>query len=730
MANPSQKDSLKGTVERVTFHDEESGYAVLKVTVSKRMEPFTVTGRVAAVQPGEGIEATGEWVNNPQYGRQFKATDIHTSEPDSIVGIERYLGSGLIEGIGPAYAKRLVKKFGKEVFDIIDHASARLEEVDGIGSKRRKEIKIAWEKQKRVREIMVFLHAHGLGTGRAVRIYQAYGDDSVRLIEENPYRLAEDIYGIGFKTADTMAQSMGIAPEAEERVRAGILHLLKAAADDGHCCLPVIVLVEQAVTLLQAQQDRVTEVLSKMTGCGDLIAETIESDAVVFSPALHHAETQVAKRLQDLASRPAEHPDIDIERAVDWAEKRSKITFAASQKEAIAEALRNRVMVITGGPGVGKTTIVNAILQILAAKEVRILLAAPTGRAAKRMTETTGHEALTIHRLLEYQPPQGFSKKRGSPLKGDFFVLDETSMVDVRLMYHYLDALPPEAHLLLVGDVDQLPSVGPGNVLWDIITSGLIPVVRLTEIFRQAQESHIITAAHAVNEGRIPPIDHAAGTNSDFFFAECKEPEQAIKTIVRMVRDRIPAKFGFDPIRDVQVLSPMNRSQLGTTHLNAILQAALNPPSELKYEVERFGQKFRIGDKVIQMRNNYDKEVFNGDIGRISEIETEPVRVVIRFEDGRRAVYEPGELDEVRLAYAITIHKSQGSEFPAVIIPVTSQHYVMLQRNLLYTGLTRGKKLVVLVGDQRALSLAVSNHTSKKRWSGLLARMRNDPGSK
>lgn len=723
MGNSEPNELLKGTVERVTFHDEESGYAVLKVKVGKRMEPLTVTGRLATVQPGEGIEAEGEWVNNAQYGRQFKATVIRTIEPDSVAGIERYLGSGLIDGIGPAYAKRLVKKFGAEVFDIIDHASARLEEVEGIGSKRRKEIKSAWEKQKRVREIMVFLHEHGLGTGRAVRIYQAYGDESVELIKENPFRLAEDIYGIGFKTSDAMAQSMGIAVDAEERIRAGILHQLKSAADDGHCCLPVDSLTERTVELLQVKNDRIEESIARMTGSGDLVPDDIEGESVVFTPALHYAERGIAARLKSLASRPPEHPEMDIDRAVEWAEKKSALTFAPSQREAIAEALRHRVMVITGGPGVGKTTIVNAILEILAAKNVRIVLAAPTGRAAKRMTETTGRDAVTIHRLLEYQPSQGFVKKQGSPLKGDFFVLDETSMVDVRLMHHYLDALPPEAHLLLVGDVDQLPSVGPGNVLGDIIASEVVPVVRLTEIFRQASESKIIAAAHAVNAGQLPVIDQVPGEASDFYFAECKDPEQTIKTIVRLVRDRIPEKFDFDPIRDVQVLSPMNRSHLGTSNLNSILQAALNPPSELKYEVERFGQKFRVGDKVIQMRNNYDKEVFNGDIGRISEIESEPVRVVIRYDDGRRASYEPGELDEVRLAYAITIHKSQGSEFPAVVIPVSSQHYVMLQRNLLYTGLTRGKKLVVLAGEQRALGIAVRNNTSKRRWSGLRSRL-------
>jgi exodeoxyribonuclease V alpha subunit len=722
MSAASHNNNIAGIVERITYHDEDSGYAVLKVKVSARMEPVTVTGRVASVHPGEGIEATGEWVNNAQYGRQFKAIDIQTTEPDSVKGIERYLGSGLIEGIGPAYAKRLVKKFGVDVFDIIDHSSARLEEVDGIGTKRRKEIKAAWKKQKRVREIMVFLHQHGLGTGRAVRIYQAYGDEAIELIKENPFRLAEDIYGIGFKTADEMARQMGIAPDAVERLRAGILHVLKAASEDGHCCLPAATLVEKSTELLQGDAAGVEVILNSMTAQVDLVPGNVAGEPVVYLPALHHAETLVAARLKNLASRPAGHPPLDIACAVDWAQSKTGITFAPSQREAVAEAMRHRVLIITGGPGVGKTTIVNSILKILAAKNVRLVLAAPTGRAAKRMTESTGHEASTIHRLLEYQPAKGFVKRQGNPLKGDFFVLDETSMVDVRLIYHYLDALPPEAHLLLVGDIDQLPSVGPGNVLADTIASETVPVVRLTEIFRQAQESQIITAAHAINQGEIPLTDST--TDSDFFFAACESPEQALKMIVRLVRDRIPQKFNFDPLRDVQVLSPMNRSLLGTANINSVLQAALNPPLEWKYEVERFGQTYRVGDKVIQLRNNYDKDVFNGDIGRIEEIETEPVRVIIRFDDGRRASYEPGELDELRLAYAITIHKSQGSEFPAVVIPVTTQHFAMLQRNLLYTGLTRGKKLVVLVGDKRALNIAVGNTEAKMRWSGLLERLK------
>ena len=715
-------NTLSGSVERITFHNDESGYAILKVKVGKRMEPVTVTGKLASVHAGEEIEAMGEWVSNPQYGRQFKASEIRTTEPDSIVGIERYLGSGLIEGIGPAYAKRLVKKFGKDVFEVIDHSSARLEEVDGIGSKRRKEIKAAWEKQKKVREIMVFLHEHGLGTGRAVRIYQTYGDNAVDRIRENPYRLAEDIYGIGFKTADGMARHMGMAPDAEERLRAGLLHILKAAAEDGHCCLPREASIEKAAELLRAGNLPVEGELERLLKEATLVQDEVAGEPVVYLPAIHCAETRVAARLRDLARRSPHFPEIDIARAVDWAESKSGITFAQGQREAVTAALRNRVLMITGGPGVGKTTIVNAILRILAAKKMLIVLAAPTGRAAKRMTESTGREASTIHRLLEYQPAKGFGRKQGTPLDGDYFVLDETSMVDIRLMHHYLDALPSDAHLLLVGDADQLPSVGPGNVLADVIASGAVPVVRLSEIFRQAQQSRIITAAHAVNEGRLPPLEPASG--SDFFFAPCESPEQALKMIVRLARDRIPEKFNLDPVQDVQVLSPMNRSQLGTLNVNSVLQAALNPPSEIKYEVDRFGQTYRIGDKVIQLRNNYDKEVFNGDIGRISEIETEPVRVVVRFDDGRRASYEPGELDELRLAYAITIHKSQGSEFPAVIIPVSTQHYVMLQRNLLYTGLTRGRRLVVLVGEEKALQRAVRNNEARKRWSGLLEKLR------
>ena len=723
MPAPSQSDRLDGIVERVTFHDEESGYAVLKVKVGSRSEPLTVTGRVPAVLAGEGIEADGKWVNNPQYGRQFQAESIKTTEPESVRGIEKYLGSGLIEGIGPTYAKRLVKKFGTEVFQVIDTESARLEEVEGIGTKRRKEIKAAWEQQKKVREIMVFLHEHGMGTGRATRIYKSYGDDAIDRIKENPFQLAEDIYGIGFKTADEVGKSLGIAEDAPERLRAAILHLLKAAADKGNCCLPDEETIGTTADLIGIDESRIGSVLAAMKAEGELIAESVDGCEVVFSPALHHAETAVAARLRELASQRTLLPDIDTDRAIDWAQGKAEIKFADSQKDAIRAALQNRVLVVTGGPGVGKTTIVDAILKILAAKRVQLVLAAPTGRAAKRMKETTGREARTIHRLLDYQPAKGYGRNRNSPLQGTYFVLDETSMVDVRLMYHYLDALPAEAHLLLVGDVDQLPSVGPGNVLADVIASKTIPVVRLTQIFRQAQQSQIVTAAHAINGGH-PPALESSGGKSDFFFAEAESGENALKTMVRLARDRIPAKFGYDPIRDVQVLCPMNRSLLGTNNVNSVLQAALNPANEFADEVERYGQRFRSGDKVIQMRNNYDKNVFNGDIGRISQIESEPVRVIVRFDDGRRATYEPGELDELRLAYAITIHKSQGSEFPAVIVPVSTQHYVMLQRNLLYTGITRGKKLVVLVGEKRAVNLAVNNDASTKRWSGLLQRLR------
>ena len=720
-------EKLEGVVERVTFHNEENGYCVLRVSVAGMAETVTVIGYVASANPGEEIAARGSWVSNPDFGRQFKAAKITTTEPNSLAGIERYLGSHLIEGIGPVYAKKLVAKFGADIFEIIDKQSARLEEVAGVGTKRRREIKASWERQKSVREIMVFLHEHGISTARAVRIFKTYGEDSLEVLRKNPYRLARDIRGIGFKTADDIARKLGIPNGSPERLKAGISYVLVSAADKGHCALPEVELVEQAAELLQVSAGEIEQGLGQLVGFGELVLEDPGrgDGSLVFLPHLKFAEETVAARLRYFGEQEATYPAIDLPVALDWVQEKTGKTLGDEQRQAVEQALVQRVLVITGGPGVGKTTILNSVLKILGVKKVEAVLCAPTGRAAKRLSESTGLEAKTVHRLLEFQSGEtGFARGEGKPLEGDLFVMDETSMVDVVLMHHFLRALPDGAHLLLVGDIDQLPSVGPGEVLGDIIRSGVVPVVRLTEIFRQAAESQIITSAHAINRGELPELEARDGTESDFYFFDRDDAGATAKTLVSLVRQRLPEKFGLDPARDIQVLCPMNRGSLGTGNLNVELQAALNPPAEMKFEIDRFGVTYRDGDKVIQLRNNYDKEVYNGDIGAIVEIATDPGKIQVRFEDGRLVDYEPGELDELALAYAITIHKSQGSEFPVVVLPVSMQQFVLLRRNLFYTGITRGRQLVIVVGEKKALKVAVEHGESGRRYGGLLARLR------
>jgi exodeoxyribonuclease V alpha subunit len=729
--NDSRTASLSGSVERVTFHNEENGYSVLRVAVQGERELVTVIGHSSSVNAGEEIAASGQWVDSHDYGRQFRAEKITTSEPNSEAGIERYLASNLIDGIGPVYAKKLVAKFGGEIFDIIDNYSRRLEEVEGIGRKRRKEIKASWEKQKAIRGIMVFLHEHGISTARAVRIFKTYGEESLAILEANPYRLARDIRGIGFKTADDIAGKLGMPRDALPRLEAGLQYVLLTATDQGHCALPETELLDSADALLSAGSAKLAPALEGLLARGDLTRDPLTYPPLIYLPHLQFAEKSIAARLRAFAGKPADYPAIDIPAALDWCEKKTGKTLADGQRAAVAQALGNRALVITGGPGVGKTTILNSILLILRAKNITPVLAAPTGRAAKRLSESTGLEARTLHRLLEAQPGNsgakgGFARHDTHPLEGDLFVVDETSMVDVPLMHAFLRALPEKAHLLLVGDVDQLPSVGPGRVLADLIDSALLPVARLTEIFRQAATSRIITTAHAINAGHVPDLELPAGTDSaasDFFFIERDDPGAIAATVAKLIRDRLPARFGLDPLRDIQLLTPMHRGNLGTRAMNDLLQRTLNPPSETKFEVERFGITYRTGDKVLQTRNNYDKDAFNGDIGHIVAIGTDPGRIEVRFDDGRLAEYEPGELDELALAYAITIHKAQGSEFPAVVIPLATQQYLLLQRNLLYTGLTRGKRLVILVGQKKALAMAVRNHDTESRHRALKERL-------
>ena len=714
--NTSPQEVLAGLVERVTFHNSESGFCVLRAKARGHRELVTIIGHAAIISAGEWITASGEWINDHTHGQQFKARFLRTSAPTSIDGIEKYLGSGMIRGIGPVYAKKLVRAFGEKVFDTIEAEPERLREVTGIGAVRAKRITDAWAEQKIVREIMVFLHANGVGTARAVRIYKTYGADAIQVMTENPYRLARDIRGIGFKTADAIAMKLGIEKTAMMRVRAGISYALTEAMDDGHCGLPKAELMPLAEKLLEVGADLIGAALDLELAEGTVIADTLGDTACIFLAGLYRAERAIGERLLALSRGRLPWGSIDADRALPWIEQRIGLELAPSQKTAVRLALASKVLVITGGPGVGKTTIVNAILRILAAKNVKLLLCAPTGRAAKRLKETTGQEAKTIHRLLEVDPKGGgFKRNADTPLDCDLLVVDETSMVDVMLMHALLKAVPEGTALLVVGDVDQLPSVGPGQILADMINSGSAPVVRLTEVFRQAAQSRIIVSAHRINQGAIPDLEKPEG-DSDFYFVRAEEPETAVQRIVELVKTRIPQRFGFDPIRDVQVLCPMNRGGVGARSLNIELQKALNPAGERK--VERFGWTFAPGDKVMQIENDYDKEVYNGDIGYIDDVDVEAAELTTNF-DGRAIVYGFGELDTLVPAYAATIHKSQGSEYPAVVIPIMTQHYTMLQRNLLYTGVTRGKKLVVLVGQKKAVAIAVRSVSGRRRWSKL-----------
>lgn len=728
------RDELKGQIERVTYVSEDSGYTVAKVKAYGHKDLVTIVGRILSPTPGEILTMKGEWSRHPRFGDQFKITEYKTSVPASVNGIRKYLGSGLIKGIGPVMAGRLVGQFGKETLDIIENNPERLLEVEGIGAKRLDMIKKAWDDQKEIRRVMIFLQEHGVSSGYAAKIFKQYGDEAVEIIKEDPYRLARDIHGIGFVSADRIAASLDIAKDAPIRARAGVMYALHQMADEGHVYYPYEPLVEKSRELLGVDRETVVGAIGEMSiGSNDSSPEIIiedlneglenfiENHKAVYLSGYHFAEKNTAARLKTLSTSKASLRSIDADRAADWVQNELDIKLAPLQIEAVKQAANSKVLVITGGPGTGKTTIIKAILTIYLRLKAEVLLAAPTGRAAKRMSETTGIEAKTIHRLLEFAPGKGgFKKNEQSPLDCDLLIVDESSMIDILLMHNLLKAVPNGATLILVGDVDQLPSVGPGNVLSDIIVSGRAPVVKLEEIFRQARESSIIVNAHRINQGMHPSAPERNNELDDFYFIEKDQPEDVLEIIIELATERIPKRFGFDPLEDIQVLTPMHRGPAGSANLNVELQKALNPKSP---GINRAGFEFRVNDKIMQTRNNYDKEVFNGDIGRIANLDYEAKSMEVSF-DGRKLPYDFSDLDEIVPAYAISVHKSQGSEYPAVIVPVLTQHYLLLQRNLFYTAVTRGKDLVIMVGARKALAIALKNEGTKKRYTALAGRLR------
>ncbi len=713
--------TLEGVVERVTFTNEENGWSVVRLAVSGSPGAATVVGNLAGIQPGEALRLSGQWRTDPKYGEQFRAESFHLVQPATLTGIEKYLGSGMVRGLGRVMAERLVGHFGLETLEVIERQPERLAEVEGIGPKRTESIRSAWAEQREIREVMLFLQSHGVSPHFAAKIFKEYGQRAISQVRENPYRLAIDIFGIGFGTADRIARSLGIPGDSPRRAEAGLLHQLMVRTEDGQVYLPRELLVRETAELLGVGLDGIEgieAILGPLAEAGRVKLEPLaDGDDAVYLPALHSAEVGSAALLGSLLGTPAPPLEIDVDRALEWFQARSGLTLAQEQTDAIRRAISSKVLVITGGPGTGKTTLVNGVIEILERKRRRILLAAPTGRAAKRLTETTGREAKTIHRLLELNPRAGgFGKDSSNLLECDLLIVDETSMVDATLAYHLLKALPSSCQLILVGDVDQLPSVGAGRVLQEIIGSGVVPVVRLQRIFRQAEASGIIANAHRINHGKLPLIpDPSSRPGSDFLFLERESPEAILETLMRLVKERIPRHLGVDPIDDIQVLTPMHRGLLGSSQLNLELQNLLNPSGEL---LQRGSRAFRVGDKVMQLRNNYDLDVFNGDLGRVAAVDLEEQRLTVRF-DGRPVAYDFADLDELTLAYACSIHKSQGSEYPCVVLPLHSQHQILLQRNLLYTAVTRGRRLVVIVGSLRALKTAVEQAPTGERYSRL-----------
>ena len=714
-------EEIKGQIERITFFNEENNYTIAKMRVHGRTDIITVVGTLFSVAPGEVLRLSGYWDKHPRYGEQFKVTAYESVLPATVKGIEKYLGSGMIKGIGPVMAKRLVFRFGDETLTVIGKDIGRLHEVDGIGEKRIEMIQKAWEEQKEIRGVMIFLQGQGVSPTYAVKIYKQYGRDSIRVVEENPYRLAADIFGIGFITADKIAEKLGVPRDSKIRAEAGILYVLKELSDEGHVYYPYELLIKKGSEILGLEEERILPALDKLAQEGKAVVEDRRTtEKAVYLAKYHRSELGIVNKLKTILVFPRQLRLINIDEVLEWVQRDLKITLSEKQVEAVKASVNSKAMIVTGGPGTGKTTIINAIMRIYRKMGQKVLLAAPTGRAAKRMTEATGYEAKTIHRLLEYSPGGGiFKKDEANPLEADLIIIDETSMVDTLLMYYFLKAMPPKATLILVGDVDQLPSVGPGNILKDLIDSGILTTVRLDEIFRQSRQSMIIVNAHRVNSGQMPISSQDEEHLHDFYFLNIDEPERILEKIIYLSKEGIPARFGYDPVNDIQVLTPMHKGVIGVSNLNQELQRELNPGQD---ELIRGGKALKIGDKVMQIRNNYDKDVYNGDIGRITKIDREIQELKVDY-DGRLVSYEYSELDEIVLAYAISVHKSQGSEYPVVIMPVVTQHYMLLQRNLLYTGITRGKKLVVLIGTKRAMAIAIKNDKPQKRYTLLRERL-------
>jgi exodeoxyribonuclease V alpha subunit len=720
---------MKGQVERITYTNDETGYTIAKMKIPGRKDLVTVVGNLFSVTAGEMLIVKGFWDHHPRYGEQFRTVSYETVLPATAMGIEKYLGSGMIKGIGPVMAKRLVTAFGTETLTVIEESIEKLREVSGIGEKRVEMIRRAWDEQKEIRDVMIFLQGQGVSPAYAVKIYKQYGNESIKIVSENPYRLAMDIFGIGFITADKIAEKLGIPKDSQIRAEAGILYVLNQLSDDGHVYYPYEPLVKKCSDMLEVEEEKIPYALAAVSSEKKVIIEdysTANGDPqtprgrAVYLAKLHVSEVGIVNYLKALSAHPKQLKLINIDQAVEWVQKLLSIDLSEKQGEAIKGSINTKVMVITGGPGTGKTTIIKGIIKIYGRMGQRVLLAAPTGRAAKRMSEATDCEAKTIHRLLEYSPASGsFKKNETNPLDADLIIIDEASMIDTVLMYHFLKAVPAQATMILVGDVDQLPSVGPGNILRDIIDSGYVPTVRLDEIFRQSQKSMIVVNAHRINSGQMPMSRHQEEGPSDFHFIGSEEPERVVEKIIYLCKERIPGLYGYNPVDDIQVLTPMHKGIAGVSNLNHVLQGELNPSSD---ELIRSGRTLKMGDKVMQIRNNYDKDVYNGDIGRITRIDREVQEVTVNF-DGKPVSYEYADMDEIVLAYAISVHKSQGSEYPVVIMPVLTQHFVLLQRNLLYTGVTRGKRLVILIGTKKAVAIAIKNNKPQKRYTLLRQRL-------